>query len=86
MNVLNPAIFENLVTLRTKRQEKKDEPFVFLYHWQDLATISGICFELDQDILLKYDYMDLLLKGASKRPCKLNCYFSKHLSVSVECS
>ena len=38
-------------------QEKEDEPFAFLYHWQDLETMSGIRFELDQDILLKYDYV-----------------------------
>ena len=37
-------------------QEKGDENFAFLYHWQDLATIPAICFELDQDILLKNDY------------------------------
>jgi hypothetical protein len=35
-------------------QEKGEEPFAFLYHWQDLATI---CFDLDQDIYLKNDYM-----------------------------
>ena len=62
MNDLNPAIFENLVALRTKMLEKGNEPFTFLYHRQDLATISGIGFELDHDSLLKNDYMDLLLK------------------------
>ena len=67
MNVLNSSIFENLVSLRTKMQEKGNAPLACLYHWQALATLSGICFELDQDILLKNDYMDLLLKGASKR-------------------
>ena len=36
--------------------------FAFLYHRQDLATISGIGFDLNHDSLLKNDYMDLLLK------------------------
>ena len=54
---MNPSIYENLVALRTKMQEKGDEPFAFLYHLQDLATLPAICLELDQDIILKNYYM-----------------------------